>query len=90
MTAMFTIESFIFSLLPPCWTMREEDAVLQPFDGMMRWTDSLALGRIIELIERLPCPGLRSRVFQKRERTPTSGSKGLTTDYLLISPVFGK
>jgi hypothetical protein len=56
----------------------------------MRWTDSLALGCINELIERLPCPGLRLRVFWKKERTPTSGSKGLTAGYLLISPVFGK
>jgi hypothetical protein len=70
--------------------VHKEDDVLQPFDEMMRWTDSLALGRIVELIERLPCPELRLRVFCKRERTPTSGSKGFTTDYLLISPVFGK
>jgi hypothetical protein len=48
--------------------VHEEDDVLQPFDGMMRWTDSLALGRIIELIERLPYPGLRLRVFLKKEK----------------------
>jgi hypothetical protein len=47
--------------------MRDEDDVLQPFDGMMRWTDSLALGCINELIERLPCPGLRFRVFEKEK-----------------------
>jgi hypothetical protein len=70
--------------------VHEEDDVLQPLDGVIRWTDSLALGCINELIERLPCPVLRLRVFCKRERTPTSGSKGFTTDYLLISPVFGK
>jgi hypothetical protein len=48
--------------------VREEDDVLQPFDGVMRWTDSLALGCINELIERLPCPGLRLRVFLKKRK----------------------
>jgi hypothetical protein len=45
--------------------VHEEDDVLQPLDGVIRWTDSLALGCINELIERLPCPGLRLRVFYK-------------------------
>ena len=43
--------------------VRKEDDVLQPFDGVMRWTDSLALGCINELIERLPCPGF----FEKKK-----------------------
>jgi hypothetical protein len=68
----------------------EEDDVLQPFDDVVRWIDSLVLWCIIKLIEILLCPRLRLRFFRKVERTPTSGSKRLTTDYLLISPVFGK
>jgi hypothetical protein len=43
--------------------VHEEGNVVQPLDGVIRWIDTLALGCIIELIKRLPCPGLRLRVF---------------------------
>jgi hypothetical protein len=47
----------------------EEDDVLKPLDGVVRLIDSLALGCIIKLIERLPCPGLRLRFFKCRKNT---------------------
>lgn len=70
--------------------VREEEDVLKPLNGLIRWIDCLALGCIIKLIERLPCLWLKLKVFRNIERIPTSGSKELTTNYLLIYPIFGK
>jgi hypothetical protein len=49
----------------------EEDDVLRPLDGLIRWADCLALGCINELTERLLCPGLRLRVFYLKKRKNT-------------------
>ena len=87
MTATSMIMFFILSLFPPGWMVYMMEIMC--LNLLMKMIDSLASECIIELIVKLPCLWLRLRVFSKIERTPSTGSKGLTTDYLLISPVFG-
>jgi hypothetical protein len=41
----------------------EEDDVLQPLVEVVRWNDSLAFRCFIKLIERLPCPLVKIKVF---------------------------
>jgi hypothetical protein len=65
----------------------EEDDVLQPFDEMTRWTDSLALGCIIELNRKTTLPRVKIKGFLKKRKNTDFWLEGV--DYGLSPYISG-